>query len=147
MNKETPSHTIICLPLRNKRKKNMIAAHATKLVVVFILATGPSVNAGEVSQRFNRVTSSNSSDVCAVDLPSEVFQANPTLFNSVCVPPSVQCAGRCTLDPNCTSFNYKSNLQQCQLYFYQPKTFTSDDTLCQYFSVCYLHCFIFYLLN
>ena len=96
------------------------------------------VKSEESNKLFQRVTSSNGSSVCAVDKPSEAASVDPELDNSVCVPPSVRCAWRCTRQPNCTGYNYKDIVQKCELYLFAPTNFTSIDSSCNYFQVKYV---------
>ena len=83
---------------------------------------------------FNRVTSSDGLDLCAVDTPSAVFTVDNADVNSVGVPPSVQCAQSCALQHNCTAFNYRQDLALCQLYHYAP-TICSYRQWCTFFQV------------
>ena len=99
--------------------------------VLFVFLAKPTVET--VQKTFVKMTSISGSNVCAVDTPSFVFTA---VVNSFCVPPSAQCAWSCTREPSCTSYNYKTVVQQCELYFYEPTNFTCIHIYsCRYFLV------------
>ena len=83
---------------------------------------------------FDLVTSPDGLQLCAVDKPSAVFKVNGADVNSVCIPPSVQCAQSCTLKHNCTGFNYRQDLVLCQLYHYTP-TVCGYQQWCTFFQV------------
>ena len=69
--------------------------------------------------RFEAVTSSIRSILCSTEPPSSMFDVTMTSCGTG-LPPSVQFAARCSLVPNCTNFDYRADLKQCQLYFYVP---------------------------
>ena len=87
------------------------------------------------AKSFKKVAWSNGSTVCAVDQPSTAFNVDLAPINSACVPPNVQCAWRCSREPNCTGYNYLVDAQLCQLYFYPSTGFACDDPSCLYFLV------------
>ena len=91
-----------------------------------------SVVANVSSKSFINVTFRNK---CANDKPSQVFNIDSNQVNSICLPPSVQCSWSCSQQEPCISFNYKSGVDLCELYFYIPTNFTSTEG-CSYFEVC-----------
>ena len=71
-------------------------------------------------------TSSFDNEVWAVDTPSTVFDVAATSDNSVCVPSS---------QVSCTGYNYKSDVQQCELFSEVTTNVTCGDPACGYFVV------------
>ena len=87
-------------------------------------------------QLFQKAVSLNNTDTCAMNTPSEVFEIVSDHIDSVCIPTSVQCAWSCTREPMCTSYNYMTIVQECELYYYEPTNFTCiSDSSCIYFLV------------
>ena len=83
---------------------------------------------------FERLKSSDGSEVCSGDEPSAAFNVEAGAVNTVCVPPCVPCAWRCTVDPDCVGFNCRTDVGLCQLFRYAPTNFTQQNS-CTYFQV------------
>ena len=98
-----------------------------------------SVSCKQTKKSFKKMTSLTGSDVCAVDKPTLIFNVTADAAagpSSACVPPAVQCAWRCQREPVCIGYNYKVDLQRCELHFYLPTNFTnSGNSSCTYFWV------------
>jgi hypothetical protein len=82
--------------------------------------------------------------LCAVDSPAEILTISEledpiqwpgfALPTTSSVPASVLCANRCTSEPNCTDFVFRSDVQQCHLY-YQSPTACNIQQECSYYTV------------
>jgi hypothetical protein len=81
---------------------------------------------------------------CVIDSPAEILTVLE-LENSflgtgyplpltIGVPASVLCANRCTSEPNCTDFVFRSDVEQCHLY-YQSPTACNIQQECSYYTV------------
>src|SRR5688572_2152042 len=78
---------------------------------------------GWQQNRFRVMRASNGTELCAVDPPSMVFnvsQLNGSLVNGGCAPPKALCAWKCTKDLDCTSYNWRDDIEMCELYYYPP---------------------------
>lgn len=80
----------------------------------------------------------NQLPLCAIDPPSAVLAMDDA---HVGVPPGVPepvvCSFSCAGYFGCTSFNYRSDLQQCELFNYAMKNCTaSAKGTCMHFQVC-----------
>src|SRR6218665_563290 len=64
----------------------------------------------------------NGTVICALDQPSTVipFDQLSSLPSGSCSPMGVRCAWQCTLDQNCTNFNYREDQRSCDLFNYTP---------------------------
>src|SRR6218665_62807 len=64
----------------------------------------------------------NGTVMCALDKPSLVipFDQLSPLPSGSCSPIGVRCAWQCTLDPDCTNFNYREDQRSCDLFYYTP---------------------------
>jgi hypothetical protein len=98
------------------------------------------------SKSFGRVAFANDDSVnlCAVDSPSTALTVYELQqfdmlqwgqnFPLSSVPDEVLCADRCTMEPNCTAFVYRNDVQQCHLYYFTP-TACSVQQFCSYYTV------------
>lgn len=62
-------------------------------------------------------------ELCASDTPSAVYntsQLDKPPFGPECVPGSVLCAWKCTTDESCISFNWKYDIDLCEVFYFVP---------------------------
>ena len=74
---------------------------------------------------------------CIVDEPpSKVtdFKQISSSSPSICIPGSALCGWECRKEPNCTNFNYRSDVGICELFFYTPIS-SSHCNNCSHFRV------------
>ena len=74
--------------------------------------------------------------VCVVDeVPSKVVSLASTSFaQSSCIPWSAICGSECSKEARCTNFNYRSDEETCELFFYTPLNWNQSDN-CWHFRV------------
>src|SRR5688572_17098238 len=91
----------------------------TFLFLLIILIYAEAVNA---SKSFKYTQNLDEAVMCALDQPSLVipFDQLPPLPSGSCSPNGVRCAWQCTLDPDCTNFNYREDERRCELFRYTP---------------------------
>jgi len=82
----------------------------------------------EINAASFRFSNENGSVVCATEEPSLVFELHQLAVQSTgptCVPLGIYCAWKCSLEPNCTNFNYREDTKRCELFSYMPSNCTS----------------------
>ena len=91
------------------------------LIILLVLLYATDLRA----KTFRLVTSPQFGDVvlCSIDLPYRVVNVSDILVQMSGlvvmpegIPPHVLCSQRCTGEQVCTSFNYKQDVGQCQLF-------------------------------
>ena len=125
----------------SKRSECSLAMNVDAILATITLLRLFTPSVSEAS--FVAVTSSTGAILCSTEPPSSLFDVTMTSCGTG-LPPSVQCAARCSLVSNCTNFNYRDDLKQCQLYFYVPTVCTVQQT-CTHFQVGVTRCFKGYL--
>ena len=97
---------------------------STSLVPYLVLLM--SVNT-EANRMYTVAKTSTDDLLCAVETPDKVVLANQTIFVSgeKCVPEISLCGFQCNMEKNCTSFNYKNDSGTCELFYKQPRCFSS----------------------
>ena len=81
---------------------------------------------------FSICNTTNGSVACAMDAPNKIV--SPRQFERTCLAFDVRCAWECQVDPNCMEFNMRLNNQTCDLYYSQPRNYSSLDG-CAHFQV------------
>ena len=78
--------------------------------------------AANSAKSFKYTQNLNGTMMCALDQPSLVipFEKLSSLPSGSCLPVGVRCAWQCTLDPDCTNFNYREDQMICELFYYTP---------------------------
>lgn len=86
---------------------------------------------------FNVLRASNGTELCCVDPPSNVFNASQldgSLVSVGCAPLIALCAWKCTNDLDCSSYNWKDDVELCELYYY-PTTSCAIVNGCSFYKV------------
>ena len=81
---------------------------------------------------FSICNTTNGSVACAMDAPNKSI--SPRQFEITCLAFDVRCAWECQVDPNCMEFNIRLNNQTCDLYYNQPRNYSSLNG-CAHFQV------------
>src|SRR6218665_3571949 len=95
------------------------------LFLALVFKTG---NSNIHVESFVKTTDVNGTVMCATEEPSLVFESHQLSVQSTgatCVPLEIYCAWKCSLEPNCTNFNYREDVKRCELFFYSPSNHTS----------------------
>ena len=106
------------------RALSFMSLHAFVLVL-------PTTSASNSDSFLAVLNSTDGQALCAVGQPSNVFTiegstqiSNP---NSPCIPDSVRCSWMCRKDPNCTSFNHRSDSRRCEFFIGRPNLCSEQD--------------------
>ena len=92
---------------------------------------------GSNDQSLQLATMTNGQAVCAVDEADQVLTSSDFTTSTDCIPSVVQCSWQCKRNPNCTEFNYRPDVEKCELYFNRPSCFLPQAN-CQHFQVQYI---------
>lgn len=90
------------------------------------------------SRPFYLTQTGSGSVLCVDDVPWSTFTAvelNGTITKERCVPLIVQCAYRCSATEHCNSFNWKEDIELCEL-FYNTTCNCVYSANCRNFQVC-----------
>src|SRR6218665_1835617 len=91
---------------------------------------------GQTMAKSFQVTRANSgAGLCANDPPSTALNVsglNGLLVDIGAAPSMILCGWACTMDASCTSYNWRDDIQVCELYNYDP-------TNCSIVSCCSLY--------
>jgi len=87
------------------------------LLVIFVYAED-----ANSTKSFKYTQNPNGTVTCALGKPSLVipFDQLSPLPDGSCSPIGARCAWQCTLDPDCTNFNYREDQGSCDLFYYVP---------------------------
>jgi len=94
----------------------------------FLLLVMIQLTWGIDAKSFTKTSQENGTVMCATEEPSLVFEPHQLTVQSTeatCVPLGMYCAWKCSLEPNCTNFNYREDTNRCELFFYSPSNCTS----------------------
>lgn len=86
----------------------------------------PQVNSETSSTTFCCKTDPSGTELCARDNPSVVYnssQLDEPYAGARCVPGSVLCAWKCKMDKTCISFNWKYDIQLCEVFYFVPVSY------------------------
>jgi len=89
------------------------------------------------AKSFQMTRTPNGTSLCALGLPSttlNVSELNGLLVDVAAAPPMVLCGWKCTMDESCTSYNWRDDIQVCELYNYDP-TNCSIVSCCSFYQV------------
>src|SRR6218665_1088234 len=92
-------------------------------------------NAQSMAKSFQVTRTANETELCALDPPSTALnfsELNGLLVNIGTAPPMALCGWKCTMDEGCMSYNWRGDIQVCELYNYDP-------TNCSVTSCCSLY--------
>ena len=83
---------------------------------------------------FRRVTFSNRSDACAVDAPTVGFTIVADRPGMRPLQPSLRCLSFCNVEPSCFKMNYMADVNQCELFYFQPSRYIYQQN-CKHYQV------------
>src|SRR6218665_2311954 len=119
-------------PCRNERKV-FIQSFSILLLgcaaLDVLMATDKDNSGGDSqgsSQTFRSETDLSGTELCSSDTPSLVYNSlrleeSPAVPG--CVPGNVLCAWKCTRDESCIAFNWKYDMQLCELFYFVPVSY------------------------
>src|SRR6218665_2020907 len=114
-----------------------LKAHIFLAFTVCICAVASQTYNGLQQNTFSVLRASNGTELCCVDPPSKVFnvsQLDGSLVSVGCAPLIVLCAWKCTNDLDCSSYNWKDDVELCELYYY-PTTSCAIVNGCTFYQV------------
>ena len=94
-------------------------------------------NARSMAKSFQVTRAPNGTELCATDPPATALNVSRLyeLLVGIGTPSLVVlCGWKCTMDEGCTSYNWRDDIQVCELYRYDP-TFCSVVACCSFYQV------------